>query len=261
MIIDLLLGTPVGDPIEYESIRLAFTGPWRSEELFLGSVKDNIGHAEGASVAAGIIKALLMMQYRTIPKQANFETLNPGIKYAVADRVTVPKSNLPWVPERRVALVNNLGAAGSNAAIVLREHVEYSSSRQIYSRAESQPSLTYYPILLSAKSPDSLYSYMVALKSSLPKVGGSFSNIAYNIARRQNPSFEYRTALTAANSSDLVSKLEDNIVRRAHVTACSKSCPVVLCFGGQTGQNVTLSRDIYDGCEILRNHLVCFNSI
>lgn len=248
-------GTPVGDPIEYESIRLAFAGPSRSEELFLGSVKDNIGHAEGASGAAGIIKALLMMQYRTIPKQANFGTLNPGIKYTVTDKITVPKSNLPWVPERRVALVNNYGAAGSNAAIVLREHVGSSSSRQIYNGAESQPSQTHHPILLSAKSPDSLCSYMVALKSSLPKVGGSFSNIAYNIARRQNPSFEYRTALVAANTSDLVSKLEDYVVRKAYTTACSKNYPVVLCFGGQTGKIVTLSRDIYDGCEILRNHL------
>ena len=201
------------------------------------------------------------MQYRTIPKQANFETLNPGIKHTVADKVTVPKRNLSWNAERRVALVNNYGAAGSNAAIVLREYVESSSSRQIYSGTESQPSQTHYPILLSAKSPDSLCSYMVALKSSLPKVGGSFSNIAYNIARRQNPSFEYRAALAAANLSDLISKLDDNIVRKAYMTACSKSCPVVLCFGGQTGRNVMLSREIYDGCEILRNYLVCLDSL
>ena len=202
-----------------------------------------------------------MMQYRTIPKQANFETLNPSIEHTVADKVTLPKSNLPWVPERRVALVNNYGAAGSNAAIVLREYVESSNSRQIYNGADSEPSPTCYPILLSAKSPDSLCSYMVALKSSLPKLGGSFSNIASNIARKQNPSFEYRIALVAANPSDLVSKLEESIVRKAYMMACSKSCPVVLCFGGQTGQNVTLSRDIYDGCGILRNHLVCFDSI
>ena len=42
-------GTPVGDPIEFESIRQVFGGSNRKEPLHVASVKGNIGHLEGAS--------------------------------------------------------------------------------------------------------------------------------------------------------------------------------------------------------------------
>ncbi len=78
-------GTLVGDPIEYEGIRSTFTSPLRDTELFIRAVKDTIGHAEAASGVAGIIKCLLMMQHKTIPKQANFVTLNSRIKTSPSD--------------------------------------------------------------------------------------------------------------------------------------------------------------------------------
>ncbi|RMZ75270.1 hypothetical protein DV737_g5363, partial [Chaetothyriales sp. CBS 132003] len=158
-------GTPVGDPVEYESIQLALAGPRRKEELFLGSVKDNIGHTESASGAAGVIKTLLMMQYKTIPKQANFVSLNPHIKVSPSDRITVPKATQSWNPRRHIALVNNYGAAGSNVAIAIRD----------------MPSSTLYPILLSAKSARSLQLYMDALKVYSPKFKTSIGAIAGTI--------------------------------------------------------------------------------
>ncbi|MCJ1386383.1 hypothetical protein MMC17_009509, partial [Xylographa soralifera] len=244
-------GTLIGDPIEYESVRVAFTGPSRSEELFLGSVKDNIGHAEGASGAAGVIKSLLMMQHKTIPKQANFVTLNPRIKCSATDRITVPKENQPWTAQMRAALVNNYGAAGSNAAIVLHEYTE----DQTLNRSHTQPSLALYPILLSAKSETSLRSYVTALESCLPKAGESLSRIAFNIARRQNASFEYRAAFVASDSGALLSRLKDIAGGTADLTKCTERLPVVLCFGGQTSRNVTLSQELFHGCELLQTHL------
>ena len=233
-------------------MRLAFTGPWRSEELFVGSVKDNIGHAEGASGAAGVIKTLLMMQHRTIAKQANFEILNPRIKYSASDKIKIPTETQAWTAPKRVALVNNYGAAGSNAAIVLRQHEDALEARQQYTNLHSAS----YPILLSAKSLVSLRSYMVALSSYTPKVKRSLSNIAYNLARRQNLSFECRTAFTVSNSTDLKASLQNSSKEMASMTKSSTKHPVILCFGGQTGRRVNLSRELYDSCELLRNYLV-----
>ena len=53
-------GTPVGDPIEFESIRQVFGGGHRKEPLHVASVKGNIGHLEGAS---GTCDVLLYSQF------------------------------------------------------------------------------------------------------------------------------------------------------------------------------------------------------
>jgi acyl transferase domain-containing protein len=47
--------------------------------FYRGSVKSNIGHAEGASGLASVIKAILILENGVIPPNANFETLNPKI--------------------------------------------------------------------------------------------------------------------------------------------------------------------------------------
>lgn len=42
-------------------------------------MKSNIGHLEGASGLAGVIKAVLVLENGIIPPNANFEKLNPKI--------------------------------------------------------------------------------------------------------------------------------------------------------------------------------------
>ncbi|KAL3470338.1 hypothetical protein BJX99DRAFT_267529 [Aspergillus californicus] len=56
-------GTPVGDPIEFMSIRAVFGGSSRTNSLAIASVKGNIGHTEGASGVASLIKTVLMMHH------------------------------------------------------------------------------------------------------------------------------------------------------------------------------------------------------
>ena len=47
--------------------------------LFSGAVKSNLGHLEGASGVAGIIKTIMVLETGVIPPNANFERLNPEI--------------------------------------------------------------------------------------------------------------------------------------------------------------------------------------
>ena len=44
-----------------------------------GAVKSNIGHVEGASGLASVIKTLLILEKGLIPPNANFERINPKI--------------------------------------------------------------------------------------------------------------------------------------------------------------------------------------
>ncbi|KAI0896146.1 ketoacyl-synt-domain-containing protein [Annulohypoxylon nitens] len=252
-------GTPVGDPIEYESVRLALTGPSRNSELFLGSVKDSVGHTEAASGVAAVIKTLLMIQHKTVPKQANFVSLNPRINASPSNRITVPKETQPWTAPKHVALVNNYGAAGSNAAILIRAHSEAPLDSTSGTKDQTSSS-TPFPILLSAKSVNNLQSYVNALKSYLPKAEASLGSIAYNIARSHNSAFENRIAFTASDIQNLLSGLSNSTTNDGIVTRADKY-PVVLCFGGQTGRNVTVSKDLYDNCDIFRIHLNKCNAV
>ena len=78
-------GTKVGDPIEANAIGTVF-GHCRSanDPLYIGAVKANIGHLEGCSGLAGIIKAVLVLEKGAIPPIAGFESLNQQID---ADRL------------------------------------------------------------------------------------------------------------------------------------------------------------------------------
>ena len=253
-----LTGTPVGDPIEYESVRSAFTSTGRDEQLFIGAVKDNIGHTEAASGAAGLLKSLLMIQHKVIPKQANFVTLNPKIKPSAADRISIPQETQPWTVQRRVALVNNYGAAGSNAAIILREYEDSAIERPRPGGLCYNSTPKAYPIILCARSQDSLNLYMTALRSYLQRTGKDLSTIAYNIARRQNPSFGNRVSFAVSDLEDLISRLNRSAAELAvDVNRHERSgSPVVLCFGGQTSQSVALSKELYEDSKLLRTYLV-----
>ena len=73
-------GTKVGDPIEADVIGTAF---WHcrslDDPLYIGAAKANIGHLEGCSGLAGIIKAILVLENGAIPPIAGFELLNHRI--------------------------------------------------------------------------------------------------------------------------------------------------------------------------------------
>ena len=194
-----------------------------------------------------------MIQHKTIPKQANFVSLNPRI--TPSPLVTVPKATQEWRSHRHVALINNYGAAGSNVAIALREH-----SNDLLTAGSHQRASATYPILLSAKSSKSLKLYMNALKSYLPTIETSLGVLAYNIFRRQNPLFEHRATLMANDTKMLASILDSSDKEPLGQTECTGKSPVVLCFGGQTGRTVTISRELYDACDLLRHHLVRLKS-
>lgn len=125
-------GTPVGDPIEMESIRHVFGGQMRSAPLFVSSVKGNIGHLEGASGVAALIKALLQIEHRTACTQASFKSLNTKIPALEPDKICIPTSNRALPGDILTACINNYGAAGSNAAMMLveapRKHMWQQSS-------------------------------------------------------------------------------------------------------------------------------------
>nr|ALQ32833.1 putative polyketide synthase [Fusarium dlaminii] len=247
-------GTPVGDPAEYESIRLAIGGSNRDTTLSIGSVKGHIGHTEGASGVVSLIKVIVMMQEKYIPPQASFSKMSSHIKVTPFDMMEVVTSLQPWNGDRKAALINNYGASGSNASMVV--------TQAPVTQLVENPALSTKPapFRISGHDGRSIKSFCSKLLSTIEQNSYfDIRNVAYSVNRQFNPDLRRCLTFSCQSRADLVSKLseiaattdesqvgmENSIVQR----------PVILCFGGQVSTYVGLDRNVYDAISILRYHL------
>ncbi|KAF2498730.1 putative polyketide synthase [Lophium mytilinum] len=112
-------GTSAGDPIEAAAIGEAFRSSSRKSPLLVGASKANIGHLEGTSGIAGVVKTILVLERGIVPPIADLDQLNPAID-AEFWNLTFPTTCVPWPTEGlRRASVNSFGFGGSNAHAVL----------------------------------------------------------------------------------------------------------------------------------------------
>jgi acyl transferase domain-containing protein/acyl carrier protein len=116
-------GTPLGDPIEVQSLAAVF-GAGRSpgEPLRIGSAKSNIGHAEAAAGIAGLIKTALALDAETLPGNLHFREPNPHIRWAELP-LSVVAATTPWprTATPRFAGVSSFGFSGTNVHVVLEQ--------------------------------------------------------------------------------------------------------------------------------------------
>ncbi|KAJ5825720.1 hypothetical protein N7474_002858 [Penicillium riverlandense] len=247
-------GTPKGDPIECASIRQVFGGQ-ADRKLYFGSVKGNIGHAEAASGVAGLIKVLLMMQKRLIPPQASFISLNKSIPPLEPDNMAIAREVTSWNTEFYAACVNNYGAAGSNAALVVTQPPCAGRGNH------ATVSLKKYPVVLSANTPGSLKQYATVVKEFISQncavqQGNLLASTAFHLARRYNHSFKYMDAFAAESIDQLNEKLQIcSQLPESDIMVSSSQRPIVLAFGGQTGNLIHLSEEMYRGSSLLRRYL------
>ncbi|MFD5554703.1 SDR family NAD(P)-dependent oxidoreductase [Streptomyces sp. NPDC127068] len=116
-------GTRVGDPIEAGSV-LAVYGADRGDRgpVRMGSVKSNIGHAQGAAGMAGLIKVVLSLQKQWMPATLHVGEALPGTDGDEAG-VRLLRQARPWHRGRepRRAGVLGYGVSGTNAHLVVEE--------------------------------------------------------------------------------------------------------------------------------------------
>jgi len=154
-------GTKLGDPIEITGLSQAF-GKFTPKKQYcaLGSVKSNIGHCESAAGIAGLTKVLLQMRYGYLVPTLHAETLNPFIDFTQTPFV-VQRQLSKW-PRRsisedegnkelpKLAAISSFGAGGSNAHIIVQEHLDINKNSVLRNDRD-------FIILLSAKTMEQLY--------------------------------------------------------------------------------------------------------
>ncbi|KAK5807537.1 hypothetical protein VI817_001795 [Penicillium citrinum] len=120
-------GTPVGDPTELSAVGMTL-GQARTptdEPIYVGSVKTNLGHTEGAAGVASLIKVILCLEKGTLVPNAGFKNINPKIRLDEW-RLRLSDKTMPWpdhLPQR--ASINSFGFGGSNAHIILESTKEF----------------------------------------------------------------------------------------------------------------------------------------
>ncbi len=202
-------GTSLGDPIEVEALTQAFHTD-KKQYCYIGSVKTNIGHLEGAAGIAGVIKVLLMLQHKKIPKILNIKTVNPIIDFenspfCLAHELTDWK--LPKTISHRFAGVSSFGFGGMNAHVVLEEYSVIARSA-LYDEAIQRLPL---PFILSAKSEKSLQAL---LKCWQEHVGTesfksqTLENICSTLIQGREV-FTYRFGALIENKNDLARAIKD----------------------------------------------------
>jgi acyl transferase domain-containing protein len=254
-----MTGTPVGDPIEYESVRKTLVTPERRTPVHIGSVKDAIGHCEGASGIAGLLKVLLMLQHRALPKQANFISRNPRLPEQDKHLIDIVSKHQPWSDARLMALVNNYGAGGNNAAILIEE------APRPFAMQMRKPEITAMdsvkvkrPIVVTGKTAEAIVNYCRALHKFLTASDSKVTlrTLTDAIARRQNPAHEFIWCATTSSVGEiatLASKVnESNVLKKSGVSPKQ----VVLCFPGQNGRKVSIDEEFLRSNSLFERHMV-----
>lgn len=220
-------GTPVGDPIEVSAVGRIFG----ESGVYIGSIKPNFGHTEGASGLLSVIKTVLALENSTIPPNIKFLSPNAAIPFESA-KLTVPTEPTPW-PHGRLerASVNNFGAGGTNAHAVIDSAASFNASA-ISKRAPDEPQL----LLFSANSQKALTRMIDNYRNFAKRKPENIGDLAYTLANRREH-LSHRTFAIASKG---------NIGTIPPATKSAKSPAVIIVFSGQGAQWPQMGRELMD---------------
>ncbi|GFG15645.1 conidial yellow pigment biosynthesis polyketide synthase [Aspergillus udagawae] len=260
-------GTAVGDPAEYAAIKRTLGGSIRSDVLSLMSVKGLLGHTEFASGIISLVKVLLMIHEGFIPPQASFTSINPALQVAPQDMIDIPTRGKRWDVSFRAALINNYGASGSNASIVVTQGPGARFDASSKTALVSADSVS-FPFWFCGHDSQSLRAYIIKFRGFLQQYASSNKNmtarnLAFQLARQSNRNLPNALILKASSATDLDQKLlafEQAEKSTAEIQS-PPGRPVILCFGGQVSTFVGLSENLYYQITALKAHLDECNAV
>ena len=252
--------TPLGDPIEVAALTRVFRAETNDVGFCrLGSLKANLGHLDAAAGVAGLIKAVLVLQQRTLPPLVHFSAPNPALQLErspfTASATAAPWPSDPDVPRR--AAVSSFGIGGTNAHAVLEEAPTGASS----------PSTTPQLLVISARSETALRAATERLSAHLlAHPAQDLADVAWTL-QRGRVGFRHRSAFVVSDRDDAIRVLRSPSDLPGATGQHEGGVPrVAFLFSGQGSQYAGMGRGLYasqpayrealDRCaDILQPHL------
>ncbi|KAI9163271.1 Polyketide synthase [Paramyrothecium foliicola] len=262
-------GTQAGDWRELKAVSETLaSGRCPNNPLIVGSIKPNIGHLEGAAGVAGLIKAVLMLEYGKIPPNVNFQSGHPAIDFECW-KVKVPTELLNWPNQgiRRIS-VNCFGFGGTNAHVIVDEAPRVdglSTGRQRLRSLMHSPKGTkeiHFELNLNTKQSGlipGLFCYSSHERAGVVRVidrhvryllsrppepaDKRFHDYAYTLGCRRSK-LEWRLCLVADSTHDLIMQMQSasqSVIAR-HSSGSHRS--ICFLFGGQGTQWAQMGKDL-----------------
>ncbi|THW23325.1 putative polyketide synthase [Aureobasidium pullulans] len=218
------------DPIEASAFTAVLAKDrGASNPLYIGSIKSNFGHLEGASGILGMVKAILMLENEIILPTAGFEKINPRI--VDKEKIRVADVPVPWpTGEARRAIVTNFGFGGSNAAVILEQAPPNLVENGVNGHAASLE--TKKLLVFSARTAKSLQDYLASFGDYLSEAPDSpklLKDLAYTLGQRRTH-HPHRVAIV----SDSIAGLQDQTSTSKAVR--NKDPLIAFAFTGQGAQ-------------------------
>lgn len=252
-------GTKVGDPIEMKALHKMFAkGRSARRPLYVGSVKTNIGHLEGASGIVSIIKSALMLERGYILPNYNFEKGNPEIPFSDWG-IKIPSTLIPWPKSKKLISVNSFGFGGGNAHAVLAAPPKRPNVPTTWTGPNSVEPRRLF--VLSANSKEALATQMQNITVYLERHPVAFQwnllrNLAYTLGQRRS-FLPYKSAVSVVDGASLISSYSS---APANPIRSTRHPNLGFVFTGQGAQWHAMGRELIDAYPIFKSSLEQFDS-
>lgn len=194
--------TALGDPIEIRALSNAFSQHTTKRNFCaVSSVKSNMGHLSECAGMAGLVKAVLAMKNKELPRGINFQRPNEEIDF-INSPLYVNTRPQPWEinGHPRRCGVSAFGIGGTNCHVVLEESPA----------VESEPTnCSQHVLTLSAKTLSGLKTLVKRyLDEDLLAPFLDLEDVCYT-ANTGRGHYEHRLTLLATNLTELREKLKE----------------------------------------------------